>query len=74
MIGKVKWGIIGTGNISGKFATALGMLLEAELVAVASREMATAKSFAEKHKIPRAYPTYQELANDPATILYSVCS
>lgn len=65
MIDKVKWGIIGTGNISGKFANALGMLPEAELVAVASRDIATATSFAEKHKIPRAYPTYQELADDP---------
>ena len=65
MIDKVKWGIIGTGNISGKFANALTMLPEAELVAVASREVSTAKRFAEKHQIPRAYPSYQELADDP---------
>lgn len=65
MMDKVKWGIIGTGNISGKFANALSMLPEAELVAVASREMSTATRFAEKHKIPRPYPSYQELANDP---------
>ena len=35
---KIKWGIISTGHISGKFATALALLPKAELVAVASRD------------------------------------
>jgi predicted dehydrogenase len=61
----IKWGIISTGNISGKFAEALKILPDAELAAVASRNLSTANSFAEKHKIPKAYGTYQELANDP---------
>ena len=65
MIDKIKWGIIGTGNISGKFANALKMLPEAELAAVASRDSTTANKFAKIHGISKAYGTYQELAEDP---------
>ncbi|MCK4819534.1 Gfo/Idh/MocA family oxidoreductase, partial [bacterium] len=62
---KIKWGIISTGHISGKFAETLNILPEAELVAVGSRNTATAKEFAAKYKIPNAYGSYEELANDP---------
>ncbi len=62
---KIKWGIIGTGNISGKFANALNMLPDADLAAVASRDLVSAKIFAEKHTVQKAYGTYQELADDP---------
>ena len=65
MTNKIKWGIIGTGHISGKFATALALLPEAKLVAVASRNLERAKEFAEKFDIPKAYGSYEELANDP---------
>ncbi len=62
---KINWGIISTGNISNKFAEALKILPEAELVAVASRNMDAAKEFANKHQVPKAYASYQELADDP---------
>lgn len=62
---KIKWGIIGTGHISNKFAQALEILPEAELIAVASRNIETAQKFAGKYRIPKAYGTYQELADDP---------
>jgi alpha-L-arabinofuranosidase len=65
MDAKIKWGIIGTGNISGKFAHALNMLPDANLVAGASRDRNTARVFAKKHEIPKAYGTCQELADDP---------
>ncbi len=65
MKNKINWGIISTGNISNKFAEALKILPEAELVAVASRNMDAAREFANKHQISRAYATYQELADDP---------
>ena len=61
---KIKWGILSTGHISGKFANALRTLPEAEIAAVASRDVATAKKFAEKHRIPKAYGSYSELADD----------
>ena len=62
---KIKWGILSTGHISGKFADALKLLPEAELFAVCSRDLGKAKLFAEKHNIPNAYGSYQELADDP---------
>ncbi|MBV5314391.1 MAG: Gfo/Idh/MocA family oxidoreductase [Prolixibacteraceae bacterium] len=62
---KIKWGIISTGHISGKFATALALLPEAELLAVASRDRKTASQFAAKYNIPKAYASYAELADDP---------
>lgn len=62
---KIKWGIISTGHISGRFAEALEILPDAELVAVASRTQESADKFAQQFNIPKAYATYQELANDP---------
>jgi len=62
---KIRWGIISTGHISGKFAEALLILPEAELLAVASRKSNSAKKFADTHNIPRAYSSYEELAVDP---------
>lgn len=65
MSNKIKWGIISTGHISGRFAEALDILPDAELAAVASRTQESANEFAEKFNIPKAYATYQELADDP---------
>ncbi|MCK5136460.1 MAG: Gfo/Idh/MocA family oxidoreductase [Bacteroidales bacterium] len=62
---KIKWGILSTGQISGKFAEALELLPEAEICAVASRNAGTAKKFAEKHGILKAYGSYLALADDP---------
>ncbi len=65
MKNKIRWGIISTGHISNKFANALAILPEAELVAVASRDRNSANLFAAKYQIPKAYSSYQELADDP---------
>ena len=65
MSDRINWGIIGTGNIARKFATGLGVLPEATLLAVGSRGMETADAFANQFDIPRPYDSYQALANDP---------
>ena len=65
MKNKFRWGIISTGHISHKFAKALAILPEAELLAVASRDIEKAIMFSKKFDIPRAYGSYNELANDP---------
>lgn len=62
---KIRWGIISTGHISGKFADALAILPGAELAAVASRDKNSANQFAAKYQIPKAYSSYQALADDP---------
>ena len=61
---KIKWGILSTGHISDKFTRALKILPEAEISAVASRNEGTAKNFADKHGILKAYGSYSALAND----------
>lgn len=62
---KIKWGILSTGHISKKFADALAILPDGELVAVASRDLETATKFAERYHIPKAYGSYEELVDDP---------
>ena len=62
---KIRWGILGTGHISKKFADALSILPGAELAAVASRDPDSAGKFAASYLIPKAYASYQELADDP---------
>ena len=62
---KIKWGILSTGWIAHKFATALQVVPDAELYAVGSRNIETATKFASEYAIPKAYSSYEELVNDP---------
>ncbi|WP_431210629.1 Gfo/Idh/MocA family protein [Puia sp. P3] len=60
------WGIIGPGKIANKFAIALTLVEGTSLGAVASRDIARAKSFAEAHNVPTIYDSYDQLAADPS--------
>ncbi|MFC0503743.1 Gfo/Idh/MocA family protein [Micromonospora costi] len=60
-----RWGILATGQIAGRFAEDLRLVPDAELVAVGSRTAESAKLFAERHDVPRAYGSWAELAADP---------
>jgi predicted dehydrogenase len=62
---KYKWGIIGPGKIANKFAIALTMAGDAQLRAVASRDVSRARVFAEKFNAPKYYDSYEALAEDP---------
>jgi len=61
----VNWGILGTGHIAEKFAQALGVVKDAQLLSVGSRKQSSADKFGERHNIPRRYAAYRELAEDP---------
>ncbi len=61
---KIRWGIVGTGNIANSFARDFNYVKEGELIAVASRSLDKAKWFAQKHKIPMSYGSYKELYMD----------
>ena len=61
----INWGIIGAGNISSTFATALNGMEHTNLAAIASRNIERAEQFAGKFKIDKAYGSYEELVNDP---------
>jgi scyllo-inositol 2-dehydrogenase (NADP+) len=63
---EVTWGILGTGWIAHKFATALHAADRCELYAVGSRHLDSAKKFAGEFHIPHAYGSYEELVSDPA--------
>lgn len=64
-IQKIRWGILGTGWISSRFAEDLKLVPDAVLTAVASRRLETAQQFAEQRNIPCAYGSYAELVNNP---------
>src|SRR5580704_3583278 len=66
MAGRCRWGIVGMGNIAGKFAEALAVLPDAELVAVGSRTGAAADAFAVRYNVPRRHASYTALAEDTA--------
>ena len=61
---KIKWGIIGCGNIANKFCLDLAMIEDAVIVAVASRSVDKAQSFANIHHAKKAYGNYDELFSD----------
>ncbi|MET9952533.1 Gfo/Idh/MocA family oxidoreductase [Streptomyces sp. NPDC006339] len=65
MSATVRWGILATGGIAASFAADLKEMPDAEVVAVGSRDLASAKTFAERFDIPRAYGNWAELAADP---------
>lgn len=65
MADKIRWGIIGTGNIAGVFAEGLNFLPDAELVAVGSRSAFTANRFAVRHGVAHRHSSYEALVRDP---------
>jgi predicted dehydrogenase len=62
---KIRWGIIGLGNIAHKFAEDLLTVNDAQLYAVASRTKENANTFASKFNAEKAYGSYEELVKDP---------
>jgi predicted dehydrogenase len=68
---KIKWGIIGLGNIAHQFANDLMLIGDAELAAVASRDAEKSREFAKKYNCNTAYSSYDALIEDPEIdILY----
>ncbi|GGU37981.1 Gfo/Idh/MocA family oxidoreductase [Streptomyces griseoviridis] len=61
---KVRWGVLATGGMAARFTADLVDLPDAEVVAVASRSEASAKAFAERFGIARAYGGWDALAHD----------
>lgn len=63
---KIKWGIIGPGNIAHKFADALSTLKDGQLVSVASRSKEKAEGFGKEYRVlkDKCYGSYEEMAKD----------
>ena len=60
----MRWGILGCGNIAGKFARDLAAQ-GLPLAAAASRDAARSEAFASAHGVSRAYGDYGDLLADP---------
>lgn len=60
----VRWGIAGTGRIASDFAHDLSNITDAHLVAVGSRSIDSARTFASARNIPRAHGSVADLARD----------
>jgi len=57
----LRWGIVGTGGIANSMASMIKLATRAELAAVASRKIDTAKQFANKHGIANAFGSWTEM-------------
>jgi predicted dehydrogenase len=63
---KIRWGILGCGNIANKFAEDLRWVADADLMAVASRDHKKAIDFSTRHNAKLAFGSYDELVSSPA--------
>ncbi|MDQ8014751.1 MAG: Gfo/Idh/MocA family oxidoreductase [Flavobacterium nitrogenifigens] len=61
---RIKWGIVGLGNIASQFASDLLLVENAELTAVASRDLTKAEEFGGKFNASRIYNSYDLLFED----------
>ena len=61
---KIKWGIIGLGKIAQKFVNDLKLLDNAELEAVASRDLTKSEAFAATYDAKKFYGSYKALLQD----------
>jgi len=61
---KLRWGILGTGNIASRFASQVPSSATNEVVAVGSRSMESAVEFADKHGIANRHASYEALLAD----------
>jgi len=67
----VGWGIVGPGRIASKVVADFPLVPGAEAVAVASRSIDRAKTFAAEHGIDRAHGAYRDLVDDEGVdVLY----
>lgn len=70
----MKIGILGAGSIAHSMAKTVSRMEGTELYAVASRSIGKAEDFARQYQIPKAYGSYQEMADDPAVDLVYVAT
>ncbi|MDO5729229.1 MAG: Gfo/Idh/MocA family oxidoreductase [Actinomycetaceae bacterium] len=61
----LRWGIIGTGGIAATFAHQVPAYSTGNIVAVGSRRIDTAQTFANRFSIEHAHGSYEELVRNP---------
>ena len=63
-MGKLRFGIIGAGNIADVVARTLSEMEEVDAYAISARDLSRAKALAEKHGFAAAYGSYDEMLRD----------
>jgi predicted dehydrogenase len=67
----LRWGIVGTGGIANSMAPRIQEADNADLAAVSSRRMETAREFADKHSVPHAFDDWADMiASDTIDAVY----
>ena len=61
----LRWGILGTGNISAQWVWCLQQVPGATITAAAARDKDRAQAFADRNGIPTAYGSYAEMVAAP---------
>lgn len=64
---KLRWGIMGTGNIARQFASGVGASRRGVLASVGSRTADAASAFAAAYGVEKAFGSYQAMLDDPST-------
>ena len=57
----IRWGFVGTGSIANRMASVVQSAPSADLAAVASRRMESARAFAEKFGNPKAFDSWADM-------------
>ena len=60
-VATLRWGIVSTGGIANSMAGMIRRADSATLSAVSSRRMESAQAFAEKHDVPAAFDSWQDM-------------
>ena len=67
----LRWGDVGTGGIANSMAGMIRMADAAEIGAVSSRRIETAREYAETHEVPNAFDSWEEMiASDTVDAIY----
>lgn len=67
----LRWGVVGTGAIANSMAGVIRVAEGAELSAVSSRRMETAREYADRHDVPDAFDSWaQMLASEAVDAIY----
>jgi predicted dehydrogenase len=61
---RLRWGILGTGNIARQFCTGVSASARGTLAAVGSRSRESAEGFARQFGVPRAVGSYEDVLSD----------
>ncbi len=70
----IRWGILGCGRIARKFASDLQYVEGAKLIAVGSRQQATADAFAAEFPAAYRHDSYEALAENPEVDVIYIAS